>query len=139
VCCLLFTSSVFAQSAPPRLLDGWEKISIGNLGSFDLPPTMEIQAGSYQDLKNYLSKDFLSTSFSFQIVAQQKGLNDFSGEGFSRYARIMFKTAEGSYDPELILDFDINEISKNDIDRLNNLYRGTTQIGFLSGMKLKER
>jgi hypothetical protein len=127
-----------AQSAPlPKLNDNWERIIIENVGSFDIPPTMELQDGPYKLFKNMLINTLKMNQLTFQIVIQQKGLNNFSNDGFSRYARVMFKTETGSKDNELILNMDISQFSKDDISGLNDMYKGATQLEFSStGMKL---
>jgi hypothetical protein len=76
---------------------------------------------------------------TFQIIIQQKGLNEFSNDGFLRYARVMFKTEEGSRDNDLILNMDISQFSRDDISGLNDIYKGATQLEFSNtGMKLLE-
>jgi len=102
-----------------KLQNGWEKITIENIGSFDIPPTMELQSSEYRRRKEELS---IEDTSPFQIIVQQKGLNDFTIEGASKYARIMFKTEQGSRDTELTLDFDIKQFDAADIMELNNIF-----------------
>jgi hypothetical protein len=138
---LLLSQFTYSQSLPlPTLENGWERITIENIGSFDMPPTMELQGGAYQTIKRNLVGNILKMRQStFQIIVQQKGLNNFSGEGFSRYARIMFKTETGSSDPELVLDFDTRSIPQSDISGLSDLYKGAAQLEFSNtGLKLLE-
>jgi hypothetical protein len=98
---------------------------------------MELQDGPYKLFKNMLINTLKMNQLTFQIVIQQKGLNNFSNDGFSRYARVMFKTETGSKDNELILNMDISQFSKDDISGLNDMYKGATQLEFSStGMKL---
>jgi hypothetical protein len=40
-----------------RLPTGWERIYIKNVGSFDLPPTMEVQKGKYKEFVDEIKKD----------------------------------------------------------------------------------
>jgi len=63
----------FAQTIPlPTLPSGWERIFIKNVGSFDLPPTMEVQNGKYKEFIDELKK--IKGYDATQITAQQKGL-----------------------------------------------------------------
>ena len=142
LCALFFFSLqyAFTQSLPlPELKNGWERITIENIGSFDIPPTMELQDGAYQKIKNNLENILKMNLSIFQIIVQQKGLNDLNRDGFSRYARVMFKTEPGERDPELILDFDIRQFTPIDIAGLNDIYKGVAQMGFANtGLKLLE-
>jgi hypothetical protein len=130
----------FSQTFPlPILQNGWERIVIENIGNFDIPPTMELQGGAYLKTKNALENILKMNQSTFQIIIQQKGLNDLTSEGYSRYARVMFKTDMGSRDSELILDFDVKQFTSDDISGLNDVYKRALQIGFTnSGQKLLE-
>jgi hypothetical protein len=122
----------------PPPLEGWERITIENVGSLDIPPSMELQGGYYQVIKESMLKKTLKTyQPTSQIIIQQKGLNDLEEEGFSKYARVMFKTEEG--EKELTLDFNINEIPQGEIIGLDDVSRGLAQISFSNtGLKLIE-
>ena len=130
----------FSQSFPlPNLQGGWERIVIENFGSFDIPPTMELQGGSYLKTKKALESILKMNQSTFQIIVQQKGLNDRTSEGYSRYARVMFKTETGSRDTELIIDFDVKQFTPSEISGLNDMYKGAMQIQSAStGLKLLE-
>jgi len=134
-------SVVFSQSSQPRLVSGWERITIENVASFDIPPTMELQNDPYKIIKqDKLVENILKIQQqTFQVIVQQKGLNENTEEGFSRYARVMFKTEPGSGDPDLNLNFDIGEFGPSDIAGLNEIYKGATIISFgNTGLKLLE-
>jgi len=117
-----------SQSNPmPILNDNWERIIIENVGSFDIPPTMELQDGPYKLNKNLLINTLSMNQMISQIIVQQKELNNFSNDSFSRYARIIFKTETGSRDKGLFLNMDILRFSKDNISTLNDVYKDATQ------------
>jgi hypothetical protein len=123
----------------PMLNENWERIIIENVGSFEIPPTMELQDGPYKLSKNLLINTLSMNQMISQIIVQQKGLNNSSNDGFSRYARVIFKTETGSRDKGLFLNMDILQFSKDNILTLNDFYKDATQSEFSStGMKLLE-
>ena len=63
----------FAQTLPPPTVPtGWERIYIKNVGSFDLPPTMEVQKGKYKEFVDEIKKSVaqLKTSFFYNTKYQ---------------------------------------------------------------------
>jgi hypothetical protein len=128
----------FAQTLPlPTVPTGWERIYIKNVGNFDLPPTMAIQAGKYKQMQNEFYKRM---EYDVpQLVAQQKGLNEFSKEGFEKYARIMVETTLGSVGDFEKINFNINQYTQADILELSSTYKQQIQQSFLgTGIKLIE-
>ena len=119
------------------LKQNWNRIYIKNSGNFDLPSTMEIQTGKYKQILNELYKRMEWDTP--QLVAQQKGLNDFSKGGFEKYARVMFETSLGSYGDYEKLNFNISTYSQSDINELNNTFKQQIQESFIgTGLKLIE-
>jgi len=134
---LLYTLPAVAQTLPPpELKSGWSRIHIENVGTIDLPPTMEVQGGEYgKYAENMRSSLNIKAP---QFVAQQKGRNA-SKSPSERYSRIIFNTYiknKGDYET---LSFNINEYSKAEIDALDETLRqelsGSVQMG-MSAMKL---
>jgi hypothetical protein len=117
----------YAQKVPlPQLTKGWERIFIKDVGSFDFPPTMEIQEGEYKEFADKIKKEFILEEA--QLIIQTKGLNKFTKEGSERYGRIVFQTALGTLGDFSKLDFNINLVSKAEKDELNNqLYSEITE------------
>lgn len=107
---LLFSTSLFSQS-------NWETINISNWGSIKLPPSMEIQEGTYKKLLDEVKKEFSVNSD--RVIFQQKGLNDFGS--FDTYARVIIRTDYANPDdlPKL------NEVnfSQSELDELNLMYK----------------
>lgn len=70
----------------------WESVSIPRVCEFQIPPSMELQAGVMKALKNkYNEKHLNSGNAKSSIVAQQKGLNDLEQDAMSKYARVIVK------------------------------------------------
>jgi len=104
---LLVSFSSFSQT--DNLEDGWKRIYVEELGSFDLPPTMEIQEGLAKKI-TVISENIFNYPAT-DIIAQQKHYNkdvenvlsdDFDvekgaiGKGFETYARLMISTVSGA-------------------------------------------
>ena len=121
----------------PTLQTGWERIYIKNVGSFDLPPTMEVQKGKYREFVDEMRK--IKGFDATQLTAQQKGLNEFGKEGYEKYARVMLETALGSVGDFEKLNFNIAEYSQADINEISSTFRQQIQQSFRgSGLKLIE-
>ncbi|MES2852262.1 MAG: hypothetical protein V4698_05065 [Bacteroidota bacterium] len=137
---LLFCAVQFcvAQTLPlPTLPTGWERVYIKNVGSFDLPPTMEIQKGKYKEFVDEIKK--IKGFDASQLVAQQKGLNEFGKEGFEKYARVMVETTLGAVGDFEKLNFNITQYTQADILDLSSTYKQQIQQSFLgTGLKLIE-
>lgn len=128
----------FAQTLPsPTVPTGWERIYIKNVGSFDLPPTMEVQKGKYKEFVDEIKK--IKGFDATQLTAQQKGLNEFGKEGFEKYARVMIETTFGSVGDFEKLNFNIATYTQADISELNTTYKHQIQQSFIgTGLKLIE-
>lgn len=132
-------SVCYSQALPqplPTLPKGWQRIYVKNVGSFDLPPTMEIQAGKYKQSMNdfYKRMEYAAP----QLVAQQKGLNEFRKGSFEQYARVMIETTIGTPGEYEKLNFNIAKLTQTEISELNTLFKQQFQQSFkVSGINLK--
>ncbi|MDR0983364.1 MAG: hypothetical protein LBM07_09030 [Culturomica sp.] len=134
---LIIQSSFGQASSPPPLPTGWERIYIKNVGSFYLPPTMEVQKGKYKEFVDEIKK--IKGIDASQLTAQQKGLNEFGKEGFEKYARVMVETTFGSPGDFEKFNFNLAEITQADIAELGTIYKQQIQQSFLgTGLKLIE-
>ncbi len=127
----------FGQISKPILPPDWERIYIENIGSFDLPPTMEIQNGRYKEfmVEQHRVKGYDTP----KLTAQQKGLNTYNNNSFNRYARVIFITDYGQSGDYATLDFNINQYSQSEISELNEITRQNTVQSFVgTEMKLIE-
>lgn len=117
--CPLIGSAVTLPLPLPPVIDGWQRVNIIDLGSVDLPPTMEIQAGEYKK-----SMDNYRTSRNIPVlVAQQLGLNNGNQVGLKRYARVMIGTVSGKDGDFEKLDFNILTVSIDDINQLDKVLK----------------
>ena len=118
------TTFVQAITSPPLKAD-WNRVYIENVGSIDLPPTMEVQGGKYKEFSDNMlaSRGFIDSS---QLIAQQRGLNEYN-EQSKKYARIMLKTDMGKYGDYEKLNFNINNYTKTDIDELDTIFKKEMQ------------
>lgn len=108
-------------NAQPSLKTGWDRIYVKDIGTFDLPPTMEVQKGKY---KEYIDKSRGIIGLdATQITAQQIGLNEFGKVSFEKYARVMIETYFGQFGDYEKLNFDISLYKPTEVDELNNIYK----------------
>lgn len=73
----------------------WELVSVPGCCLFRIPPTLELQGGSYGEMM----KDF-SGSPEDRVVAQPKNINDFDSGALEKYSRIIVitrKSQNGNY------------------------------------------
>ena len=125
----IFVQFCLAQILPaPILPKGWDRIYIRNVGSFDLPPTMEIQAGLYKKFNDDIYK--IMEYDAPQLVAQPKGINEFGKEGLGQYARVMIQTNIASIGDFERLNMNVAQYSQAEISDLNVVYKQQIQESF---------
>ena len=114
-----------------RCPDGWTQIEIPAFVSVDIPPTMELQKGSYKKFKEAIAKISLDLDLRDQALTfQQAGLNDREVGATRRYARIIFKSflgKEGDFDL-FNEEFTSDELKLIEDDEYTNLKKGIEQI-----------
>jgi hypothetical protein len=113
-----------AQALPrplPIVASNWERISVKDLGSFDLPPTMEVQSDKYRVFFDKVNK--LRYYDTPQLTAQPIGVNDLVKEGLEKYARVMIETDIGKFGDFEKLNFNITEYTQADIAEMNNEFK----------------
>lgn len=116
------------------LKDGWERINVENVGSIDIPPILEVQAGKY---KEYVDQRKAIRGYDTpRLVIQQKGLNNMNDESFEKFARVTIETETGNSGEFDRLNFDISEFTEDDINELNSQMRSQTEQSF-EGTSLK--
>lgn len=130
----------YSQTLPqalPALTQGWQRIYLKDVGSFDLPPTMEVQKGKYKEFVDEMKR--IKGIDASQITAQPIGLNEKTKEGFEKYARVMVETKIGSPNDFEKLNFNISAIQQSEISELNTVFKQQVQQGFLgTGLKVTE-
>lgn len=91
-----------AKKHPPVTYDpvqyaSWETVSVPGICTFQIPPTMELQAGKYREVMDQFRTHVLQvTDSGSRVVAQQKGLNALDAAARSRYARVIVETHTAS-------------------------------------------
>ena len=75
----------------------WETVSIPGICTFQIPPTVEIQKGTYKWVSDQFKKMVLEISESpDRVVAQPKGINDLDPIALKKYCRIIVETERGT-------------------------------------------
>ena len=74
----------------------WETVSIPGICTYQIPPTLEVQKGTYKKFTDQLRKTvFEITTSADRVVAQPKGINDFDPAALKRYCRVIVETEWG--------------------------------------------
>jgi len=112
---ILWHATGLAGSLPLPPLDlpsGWQRIEIEEVGTIDIPPTMEVQSGQYAKLNQAAKKSMLDLDGGgrVKITIQQKGLNSFDPIASKWYVRVMVATDVGT---------------PNDFEHLSSSYEAT--------------
>jgi hypothetical protein len=98
----------------------WKRLFIQDLGSIDIPPTMEVLSGKYKEIVTEV-KDVMKIDAS-NIIIHQKGLNEFEESSFQKYARVLIDTEIGQDKQFESLTFNINYFSAKDIEELEKIF-----------------
>lgn len=85
----LLTMQLFA------ITSDWHTISMPEVGTFRIPPSMEIQAGKYKEVSDEFQKKIHIPLDENNVLIQQKQLNEFNKKAFQTYARILVSTDYG--------------------------------------------
>lgn len=111
----------------------WKRIEIKDIGTIDLSPILEIQAGKYK-IKNQEYKDSIENIWKVdflesKLTLQPKGINEYNETSLSKYCRVMVETIEGNPN-----DFQrLNEqiiVPSTELSELNNQFKNQVQQGF---------
>jgi len=91
----------------------WTNIKISGVGTIDIPPTMEVQEGSYKEFYEQYSRKRTAGTLP-KILFQPKGRNNHADSSFQRYANIQItfeilneSTGKGA-------NFDYSKLSQED-------------------------
>lgn len=88
---LLLVGVVYAKDEEKQ----WPTVSIPEICTFRIPPTLEIQKGTYKRLEeNYLLERLEIVTMPNRVVCQQKGLNELDPEALKRYCRFTIETVK---------------------------------------------
>ncbi len=125
----------------PLPLEYWKRIYIENIGTIDIPPTMEVQAGKYKEIIDPLKPELMKlvgvvSDTTYDLILQQKGLNELDKNGFQRYARVMIDTDIGNRGDFDTLTFNIKEYSEFDVNEMNDMFHSAMKES-ITGTALK--
>jgi len=131
---ILGVIAVHAQDAT------WDTVSIPGICTYQIPPTVEIQKGTYKRFSDQFQKTILEIDISSdRVVAQPKGINDFDPVALKRYCRIIVKTKRGSKGDYSHLDeplaISAAELGELDKELKNQMHQAAAQ-STLKGMKM---
>lgn len=81
----ILSSICFSQEIQLKeiLPNGWQRFEISEIGSIDIPPTIELQDKEKNPILSAANQD--------AIYFQQKGLNDLSKDAFKTYVRVILE------------------------------------------------
>ncbi len=98
LCCTNVAIGTELPYPPPELPAVWQRVQIPQLGTIDIPPTMEGQGGSYARVSQALGRSLLNIDVgdSERVVIQQKGLNAFDPSARQSYVRVILETDLGN-------------------------------------------
>jgi hypothetical protein len=92
-------TATYAQDAT------WETVSVPGICTYQIPPTVEIQQGTYKRFNDQFRKTVLEIETSpDRVVAQPKGINDLDSLALKRYCRIIVETDRGAKGDHVKLD-----------------------------------
>ncbi len=128
---LIFIQLAVGDSALVILPANWQRIQIPDMGTIDIPPTMEVQSGTIAEFSKEFGKQFNvenNSSPTGKIVIQQKGLNALDPEAKKVYIRIIVETQIGTpgefekiNSPCTISQEDLGEISSTFRNQAKNM------------------
>lgn len=120
-------SKIYANKTPNRqpqmnydvaCYPSWETVSVPGICTFQIPPTMELQAGTCREfMDKFRNRVHQVTASDNHVVAQPKGMNDRDPDARGKYARIIVITQSESYgtygvlgDPLTLSNEELNKI-----------------------------
>jgi len=99
----------------------WETIYLGDWGTIELPPSMEIQSGIYKAIMDEYKDTYYIPPMK-RVVFQQNGLNE--GRNLDVYARVFIRTDSSNEKlPEIIP----NDFTSEDIEYLSTMFMQEVQ------------
>lgn len=74
----------------------WQTVSIPGICIYQLPPSVEIQSGTYKECSDKIAGLILKIETSpDRVIAQPKGINDFQLQALAHYCRVIVETDRG--------------------------------------------
>lgn len=137
IICVLVLSGV-AVSAQNEM---WETVSIPGICTFQIPPTLEIQKGTYKKINDQFRKIILEIDTTpDRVVAQPKGINDFDPAALKRYCRVIVETERGSRGDygklDEALSLSESELKELDKEMKSQMQQAAAALSTAKGMKM---
>ena len=107
----------------------WQTVSIPNLGTFQIPPSMEIQAGTYKEASDAIQRKIQIPINDDRVVIQQKRLNEYNKKAFQSYTRILVETDYGQSGEYENITTHI-DASKQELQALDTTFRKEMEESF---------
>lgn len=104
--------------------NGWTTIAIKGIGTIDIPPTMEIQAGKYKEFADAYRK--IKGYETSDLVIQPKGASNLERDAIRKYARVLISKRVDSESIGIGLHFSFADFTRKDVSELNEVF--TAQI-----------
>jgi hypothetical protein len=118
----------------------WQTISIPGICTYQIPPSVEIQRGTYKELSDKFLGLVLEIEASpDQVIAQPKGINSFDPQALKRYCRIIVETDHGRRGQYKSLDspFAVSEQELLELDAiLKQQIQQAATMSTAKGMKM---
>ena len=123
-------------SAKCQNTDTWKTINIKDLGQIKMPPSLEIQSGTYVDfIKSSAAKLGIDVSqldlSSDELIFQQKLLNENNPLAYKTYVRVMIST-EINKQKKYGSSKEKYNLSQKDLSEYNSFLRDETKKKFSS-------
>lgn len=118
----------------------WETVSIPGICTYQIPPTVELQKGTYKKINDQFRRTILEIDTTpDRVVAQPKGINDFDPVALKRYCRVIVETERGSRGDYAKLDepmaLSAAELKELEKELKNQLQQGAA-LSTSKGMKM---
>lgn len=118
----------------------WETVSIPGVCTFQIPPTVELQKGTYKKRNDQFRKTVLEIDTApDRVVFQPKGINESSPIALKSYCRIIVETERGSRGDYVSIDEPM-ALSVSDLKALDNELKSQMQqsaaLSTAKGMKM---
>lgn len=110
-------------------ISNWQTVSMPNVGTFQIPPSMEIQAGTYKEISDDIQRKIQIPFNEDRVVIQQKRLNEFNKKAFQSYTRILVETDYGQPGEYENIAIQI-KASKVELQELDNIFRKEVEESF---------
>lgn len=97
---MLSSPVLYAQKLPwasPKLLAGWQRIPIQNLGTIDLPPTLEVVSGEAAELS--LNARKLAGLPPADLSAKPVGYSKMDSDAVGEFVNLLIETTRGNFMP----------------------------------------